>query len=660
MPLEHSNIELDKRLLNLFESLKYDLQSATWRILQDLTYENRYTLHPRLLKSVANEEVDFFLEIIQSHNIELIREHGAERAFQGLSEMAILQIIALFRKTLLEISSSEVELLRYGLSVIDEYSEHYLTQFLRTTQQEILEDQEELRQALADALHEQRRELSIKNHAIQTSINGIMLTDLEGIITFVNPAFLNIWGFESAEEVLHKHISEFCGDNSFEDIRLKVLEKGGWQSEFSAGIDSEQKNEIFIAASLIRDDHSNPVGFMASFSDITEQKQMEEQLQKAQKLEAVGNLAGGVAHDFNNLLTVIIGFTDMLLLKTEKDSNLVKYGKGIKESAEKAASLTQQLLAFSRKQVLQPRIIDFAELLPKTEHMLRQVIDDTIDLQFQIADDLGLIKADPVQIEQVLLNLVINARDAMPEGGSIHVRLRNIFLEDSAVPKQYADMSPGPYIEVTVSDTGIGMDEKIQDRIFEPFFTTKSSGKGTGLGLATVYGIVRQSNGNIFVQSDRMIGTTFTVLLPRIYEVKNEPVQPTESHISVSSADQKTGKILIVEDEEAVRTMAADSLKMYGFKTLQAVNGQQGLDILIKESNGHIDLVLTDVRMPIMDGYELAKKIKSFNPDMKVLLMSGFTDADNIKQEISEHHVEFIQKPFSPVVLVKRIIEMLD
>ena len=660
MKLEKSNIELDRKLLNLFEPLRYDLQSATWSILQDLTYENRYTLHPRLLKSVANEEVDFFLEIVQTPNSELIRNHGAERAFQGLSEIAILQIIALFRKTLLQKSGSEVELLRYGLSLIDEYSEHYLTQFLRTTQQEILEDQEELRQALADALHEQRRELSIKNHAIQTSINGIMLTDLEGVITFVNPAFLNIWRFESADEVLNHHISDFCGDNSFEDIRMKVLEKGGWQSEFSATIDGDQKSEIFIAASLIRDDHSNPVGFMASFSDITEQKQMEEQLQKAQKLEAVGNLAGGVAHDFNNLLTVIIGFTDMLLMKTEKDSNLVKYGKGIKESAEKAASLTQQLLAFSRKQVLQPRVIDFAELLPKTEHMLRQVIDDNINLQFQIADGLGLIKADPVQIEQVLLNLVINARDAMPKGGSIHVRLRNIFIEDSAVPKQYADMSPGPYIEVTVSDTGIGMDEKIQDRIFEPFFTTKSSGKGTGLGLATVYGIVRQSEGNIFVQSDRMVGTTFTVLLPRIDEVQNEFVQQTESHTSDIPTEKRTGKILIVEDEEAVRTMASDSLKMYGFQTLQAVNGQQALEVLKKKGNGNIDLVLTDIRMPLMGGYELAKKIKSINPDMKVLLMSGFTDANNIKREISEHHVEFIQKPFSPVVLVKRIIEMLD
>lgn len=660
MMLENPKNELDKRLLTLLEPLRYDLQSASWRILQDLTYENRYTLHPRLLKTVAIDEVDFFLECIQTHNAELIRKHGAERAYRGLSEIAILKIIALFRKTVLDEASSRLELLRYGLRFIDAYSEHYLTQYLLTTQQEILEDQEELRQALADALHEQRRELSIKNHAIHTSINGIMLTDLEGVITFVNPAFLHIWGFESADEVLHHHISDFCGDNSFEDIRLKVLEKGGWQTEFSAAIDGDQKSEIFIAASLIRDDHSNPVGFMASFSDITEQKQLEDQLQKAQKLEAVGNLAGGIAHDFNNLLTVIIGFTDMLLIKTDKNSQLLRYGKGIKESAEKAASLTQQLLAFSRKQVLQPRIIDFSELLPKTEHVLRQVIGDNIELQFQLPEDLGLIKADPVQIEQVLLNLVINARDAMPEGGTIKVQLRNLSIEESAVPKQYNDMTPGPYVEVTVSDTGIGMDEKIQDRIFEPFFTTKSSGKGTGLGLATVYGIVRQSDGNIFVQSHRMIGTTFTILLPRIDEGQKESVQPGEPHISNISAEKKTGKILIVEDEEAVRTMASDSLKMYGFKTLQAVNGQQALEVLNKKSNGHIDLVLTDVRMPLMDGYELVKKIKSIHPEMKVLLMSGFTDANNIKREISEHHVEFIQKPFSPVVLVKRIIEMLD
>lgn len=396
-------------------------------------------------------------------------------------------------------------------------------------------------------------------------------------------------------------------------------------------------------------------------SDVTRRKQTEEalrvseeQLRQSQKMEAVGKLAGGVAHDFNNLITVINGHTDLSLRRLKPDDVLYRKLETIKEAGERAASLTRQLLAFSRKQILQPKVLDLNQVIVETNKMLQRLIGEDIDLLIGLTPDLGKVKADPGQIEQVLMNLSVNARDAMSKGGKLTIETANVYL-DGGYTSRHLSVSPGHYVMLAVSDTGCGMEAETQAHIFEPFFTTKEVGKGTGLGLSTVYGIVRQSGGNIWVYSELNQGTTFKIYLPCV----DSPTELFKTSIAETDAPTGTETVLLVEDEELVRDMTREILLESGYQVLEAKHGHDAL-LVAEQYRGPIHLMLSDVVMPRMSGRELAEKLLPLRSEMKVLYMSGYTDDAIVHHGVLDEGMAFIEKPFTPKALARKLHEVLN
>jgi two-component system, cell cycle sensor histidine kinase and response regulator CckA len=408
------------------------------------------------------------------------------------------------------------------------------------------------------------------------------------------------------------------------------------------------------------DEQGRPGGLRGVTIDISERKRVEEalhkseeQLQQSQKLEAIGQLAGGIAHDFNNLLTVVSGYCGLALNQLQ-DEEFVRHSiEEIKKAGERAASLTRQLLAFSRKQVLQPKVIDLNSVVSEMGRMLQRLIGEDIELRTVLDFKLGNVKADPGQLEQVIMNLAVNSRDAMPHGGQLTIETANVSVDDHYVMEHVA-IKPGPYVLLAISDTGVGIDQDAQAHIFEPFFTTKGIGKGTGLGLSTVYGIVKQSGGNIWVYSEVNKGTTFKIYLPRVDEVTPEykvPESPSELLHGFET-------ILLAEDDGMVRDLIHKLLKNHGYQVLEAATGSLALKISARYE-GQIDLLLTDVVMPEISGREVADQLAQSRPEMKVLYMSGYTDDTIVRHRILDADVAFLQKPFTPEALLLKLQEVL-
>ena len=405
---------------------------------------------------------------------------------------------------------------------------------------------------------------------------------------------------------------------------------------------------------FVSDNQGNWVGWQGVMLDITDTKTLEEQLRQSQKLESVGLLAGGIAHDFNNMLTVINGYSDLALRRLTEDDPLRRNIEEIKKAGRRSAALTHQLLAFSRRQVLQPVLLDLNEIVTDTIKMLRHLIGEDIQLTTALSHKVGQVMVDPGQFSQIIMNLAVNARDAMPRGGKLTIETANIFL-DSAYTRQHVDVLPGAYILLAVSDTGSGMSEEIKQHIFDPFFTTKEIGQGTGLGLATVYGIVKQSGGNIEVYSEEGIGTTFKIYLPRI----GEHVDAVKTKDTVVDMSKGTETILLVEDEELVRNLTTQILRECGYTVSEAQNGVEAME-LCEKGDCKYDLLMTDVVMPQMGGRELVEKLAERVPNLRILFTSGYTDDAVVRHGVIEKNTNFIQKPFTPEALARKIREILD
>ena len=396
--------------------------------------------------------------------------------------------------------------------------------------------------------------------------------------------------------------------------------------------------------------------------DITDRKETEEtlrkteeQLRQAQKLESVGRLAGGVAHDFNNLLTTMIGYLELISMEQGLSATTAEGVQEIRNSADRAAALTQQLLAFSRKQVLQPQVINLNRLITKLSKMLRRLIGEDINLNSELDSKLGQIKADPGQIEQVIMNLAINAKDAMPKGGTLTIETQGVYIDES-YHHHHPQTAPGNYVLLAVSDTGHGMDEETKKHVFDPFYTTKKEGKGTGLGLSTVYGIVKQSDGFIWAHSEPGQGTTFKIYLPQ----RTGTIKQQEPLLVKQKAKGGTETILLVEDDESLRKLAKRILEGYGYGVIEAKNGIEALEITTKGDHPKIDLLVSDVIMPKMSGKELADKLKEEYPRLGVLYISGYTDKGIAHHGVLDEGVSFLQKPFSPKSLAEKVREILD
>jgi signal transduction histidine kinase/DNA-binding response OmpR family regulator len=397
-------------------------------------------------------------------------------------------------------------------------------------------------------------------------------------------------------------------------------------------------------------------GVLARIQLAEEHQQLEEQYRQSQKMEAIGRLAGGMAHDFNNLLTVITGYSELLLHRYFDNNDPRRQDiEQIHKASERATALTRQLLAFSRQQVIQPEVLNLNNIITDINEMLRRLISENIDLIVELDPALGQVKADPGQIEQIIINLAVNACDAMPRGGKMTVKTTNVDLDEAYV-ERHIGLEPGPYIKLIISDTGVGMDPETLSHIFEPFFTTKEQGKGTGLGLATVYGIVQQNKGHISVSSEPGQGTTFTIYLPRIDQAKALADQDQ----TLTETFGGTETILLVEDEDLVRELARYTLLQNGYNILEARHGQEALEVF-KQYEDSIDLLLTDVIMPGgLSGYELGKRLTTLQPGIKVIYMSGYVDKDTIQHAVLDPEMNFLQKPFSPTTLSRMVREILD
>ena len=399
--------------------------------------------------------------------------------------------------------------------------------------------------------------------------------------------------------------------------------------------------------------------FLGTFIDITERKQeedkrrgLEQQLRQSQKMEAVGRLAGGIAHDFNNLLMVIQSYTEMLQNRLSVDNALRKHTQEIMKAADRAASLTRQMLAYSRKQILSPVVLDLNAVINETAKMLRRLIGEDIDFQVRSAESLLTVEADSDQIAQVLMNLCVNARDAMPQGGALTIATGNVTVEEGRIGEQ-EHVPPGDYVWLSVTDAGTGISKELQGRIFDPFFTTKEVGKGTGLGLATVYGIVKQSGGYVWVDSELGQGACFTVFLPRV----RQAIIPDMS-AKAEARPRETGTILVAEDEEALREAMCAYLRSLGYTVLGAGSGKQALSAASLHE-GHIDLLITDLVMPGMTGRELSQTLGSLRPETKTICMSGYSDDAVLRHGIHEQGAIFLQKPFSLGTLAHKVRDTL-
>jgi two-component system cell cycle sensor histidine kinase/response regulator CckA len=485
----------------------------------------------------------------------------------------------------------------------------------------------------------------------ENALDAVLIANDEGVYLDANPAACELLGV-SYNELIGRTLYDFVGqDDRTETSRSweEFLKAGAMRGVFRLQRPDGKALEVDYSATA----NFLPGRHLALLHNVTERRTLEEQLRQSQKLESVGMLAGGIAHDFNNLLTVITGYSELTLRRLDKDDPLARNIEEIEKAADRATSLTRQLLAFSRKQVLQPKVLDLNAVIMNIEKMLGRLVGEDMELRTLPGAGLGQVKADPGQIEQVILNLVVNARDAMPRGGKIIIETGNVYL-DEAYALRHIAVQPGRYAMLAVTDTGHGIDAETMKYLFEPFFTTKEQGKGTGLGLSTVYGIVKQSGGNIWVYSEVGVGTSFKIYLPRV----DEQVTEKDADTPLPNSARGTETILLAEDEEMVRNLARDSLKMYGYTVLEAASAEEAL-LISQRHKGTIHLVLTDVVMPRMSGKQLAEQLERSRPDTPVLYMSGYTDQAIVHNGILDEDISFIGKPFTPDALALKVSEVL-
>jgi two-component system, cell cycle sensor histidine kinase and response regulator CckA len=494
---------------------------------------------------------------------------------------------------------------------------------------------------------------------IETAPMGIVIADKRGRISEVNAQALQMFGY-GREELLRQSVETLLPERlrgSHEGRRANyTMDPHARPMGLGMELFARRKDgtEFPVEISLGPLETGDELLISSIIVDISARKKMEKQLRLSQRMEAIGELAGGVAHDFNNLLAVILGCAEVVLDALPPDHGATKKVEMVRQAASSAADLTRQLLAFSRQQMLQPRVLNLKEVIDKIQGLLRRLIGENIEIKVSLEPALGFVKADPGQIEQVLLNLCVNARDAMPKGGRLTIEARNVELDDSFRDERLV-VVPGPYVMLAVGDSGCGMSRDTQARIFDPFFTTKEVGKGTGLGLATVYGIVKQSGGYIWVYSELDKGTVFKTYLPLV----NESAQPIRQNEADATNYRGSETILLAEDSDSLREMAKEYLESVGYSVIECASGKDALQ-RAKDFDGTIHLLLTDIVMPEMGGPELAAELALLRPGLKAIFTSGYTDDAIARQGILDPAVAFIQKPYRPKALGRKIREVLD
>jgi len=644
-------------LSNLFRRLPLDRYTHITFIDQKgqiifstkFTYQKELTDYPHLsiLKKAMEGKKEHF-EVREGFN----KTIAAYSPLEGIGWSAIVEIE---NKDILRSQYGHFALV-FGISLISFFLLTFALVYLR---KDLIFRQTLDRLQTEEALRESQEKY---RSLFMGSRDAIYISTREGNLLDFNPSALELFGY-TREEMLGLKVQSLYAHSEDRAKFQDEIEKKGFVKNYE--IKFRQKNgaemECLLSSTLRKSGDGQILGYQGIIHDITERKRaeaektvLEEQLQQAQKMEAVGRLAGGIAHDFNNLLTVIKVYSQLALLELKDGVPLRGYVEEIQTAANRSADLVQQLLAFSRRQVMEMKVLDLNALLRDLHKMLPRVIGEDLELTMKLDPDLGRVKADSGQMEQVLMNLAVNARDAMPGGGKLTIETANVELDEDYA-RIHVTVTPGQYVMLSVSDTGVGMAPEVKERVFEPFFTTKEKGKGTGLGLSTVYGIVKQSGGNIWVYSELGGGTTFKIYLPRV----DEPLEEVDKKEKGEVFPRGGETILVVEDEGQVRNVAVQILERQGYKVLEATHGMEALWVC-EQHKGPIHLLMTDVVMPGMGGRELAQRLEHLYPGLKVLYMSGYTENAIVHHGVLEEGLDYLPKPFTMDVLTRIVRKVLN
>lgn len=640
--------------LELLESHRSAMIAQVAELYRSLAWENRYVLHPRRLKQMPEEEVESLLAYLRTGDEGPAADHGRTRASEGLTHNAVLKLSGTYTRFLREMVPNESpEIIGPAAQVLDSYMASYLQGFIEKRESQILSDQEQLRVALSTALERQRRELHIKNYAIHTSINGILIAGMDGRITYANPAFLKLWDLGAAEAVLNTQMSRFWGQDRAAEIESSLESDGGWQGEVTCLREDGSSIDVAVSASLIMDESTTPIGVMASLIDVTLRHRLESQFRQSQKMEALGQLAGGIVHDFNNLLTAISGYAQLELMDLEKDSPQYNDFLQIKTATDRGMELTKELRIFTRQETMGMESIDLNDVIDETYNIMKHLFRPDVRIELDLPKDLEPIRANRSQLIQLIMNLCVNADDAIlslqkerengvrvETRGTISISTANVDLNEREIAK-FLNAKPGRYVCLTVSDSGCGMDAHTMERLFEPFFTTKGEKRGTGLGLAVVYGIVQNHRGFLDVESRLGAGSSFRIYLPVVKE-RSGARKPQRYAAELTSGK---GTVLLADDDHQVMDMLSRALEKSGYQVVSARNGVEAL-LKYKTHRDQVDLVVLDMVMGQLNGRDCLRHLKQINPDVKVIIITGHTTDGSAEDLLNEGALRVISKPF--------------
>jgi PAS domain S-box-containing protein len=612
---------------------------------KELALDNRYTLHPRRIDELAHEEAKSFLTFLSLADTQRVFKHGGQRVYIGLGTRTILALISHLRKFCWDrLNEKDSQLLEVALCGVDQYIDSYFEGYMTEFEAQILSDQEQMRRALSAALQRQSQELIAKDHAIETAINGIMFTDLEGHVTYTNPAFMKMWGYDHFNEVLEADISQFFGAENFDELLKALRESAGEQRELPGVCKDGSTFDAVVSASFIQDEKLELIGIMAFFIDVTERNQLEAQLQRAQKMEAIGTLAGGVAHDLNNILSSLVSYPELLLLDLPEDSRSRKHILSMQRSGQKAAAIAQDLLTLARRGVTVTDVLNLNDIIlsylssPEFEEL--KGLYPGFQLQTLLDPDLLNILGSFVHLSKTVMNLVYNAAESMPEGGEILIATKNRYLDKPI--SGYDHVKEGDYVILTISDGGVGISSKDIKRIFEPFYTKKIMGRrsGTGLGMAVVWGTIKDHNGYIDVNSREGKGTTFTLYFP----VTRNDLAKEKTPTSIEDYMAGGESILVVDDVVNQRHIATSLLSRLGYSVTAVSSGEEAVEYM---KNYKADLLVLDMIMdPGIDGLETYKRILELHPDQKAIIVSGFSETKRVKAAQKLGAGAYVRKPY--------------
>ena len=664
-----SDTHLQRTQIAQFLQTKEDIINKNLHILfRSLAFDNDHTLNPGRLSELPQEEFRHLIDFIQDNNPGNVYRLGRARAEEGLNIKSVLGLGSWLTRFFLD--SPEIEsnhLTNTAMELMTDYMTPYIDGYCLEKTNKTIRQQKEIRSALSAALFGQQNELFIRNHSLASSINAILLSDLSGRVTYVNTSFLKLWGYTSIDDVLAVGGIDQLVGVEVENIFQSLSRERTWRGELRLSRPNGTDFEVEMAASLIIDEHENQFGMMASFVDITERKRMAAQLNRSRKMEALGQLAAGITHDFNNMFAVVKGYLQLILRDADKGSQLFDDVKQIQVAIERSSGLTKQLQYFARGVEGERSPIDMNAIIEEGYTLLSHAFPPGIDITLNLQNGLWMIEADASQMSHTIINLCVNARDAIIEGygrlsrdgdlirqkGTIAIATRNRIL-DEACTKIHMKATPGRYIHVSVSDSGIGMNQDVLERLFEPFYSTKKSQKNAGLGLSIIYGIVDKLNGFIDVQSKFGEGSIFHLYLPA--SNASGIAETIEEEVLLPVPNENT--VLIVDDEPQILQILTRFLTATGYDVITAKNGKEAVSIFDKEKE-RIGVVILDMIMPEMDGEMCLKALREIDADVGVILTTGFTTDESIIRRMKEQSEAVIEKPFDLDMLslfIKRIL----